>query len=70
MMNTGKNELPPEVVETMKELLEEEFGQDRAELYRNFRLFTTLEIIDHLEVSPSVYKNSDILRRNNNENTI
>lgn len=67
-MDTGKNELPPEYLRWLKELFDDD--QWRGYLKPTIELFTYLEIIEHCKKMPNVYKNSDILRRKNDENTI
>lgn len=67
-MDTGKNELPPEYLQWMTELLDDDPWS--GYLKPTMHLFTYLEIEEHLKESPSVYKNSDILRRRNDGNTI
>lgn len=67
-MDTGKNELPPEFLQWLNELCEEDSWS--GYLKPSINLFTYLEIEEHLKDLSSVYKNSDILRRKNDENTI
>lgn len=67
-MDTGKNELSPEYLQWLKELLD---GDPWCGYLKpTIELFTYLEIVEHLEEIPNVYKNSDILRRKNDKNTI